>query len=138
MGKVNITAEEFASRWESGMRAAGTRIESGVNAVTDAPGAKAAARADFWLSQVNASKDKWAKNTAAVSLSTWKETMIKKGIPALQNAVGLAKPKVVAVASKLIPAINDAISTMPARGVTLDENLQRCRHVAEKLITAFA
>jgi hypothetical protein len=138
MAKVNITAEQFAIRWEKGMRGAAERIESGVNAVTEAPGAKAAARADFWLQQVNASKDKWQQNTAAVSLSSWKESMIKKGIPALQNAVTLAKPKVAAMANKLIPAINAAVESLPARGSTLDENLLRVRHMAESLIQSFA
>ena len=138
MAKVLLTPEQFAARWEAGMRGAGARIEQGVNAVTEAPGAKAAAQADLWLQQVTASKDKWAERVAAVSLSSWKESMIKKGIPALQNAVALAKPKVQAMAGKLIPAINAAVESLPARGATLDENLLRVRHMAERLIASFA
>ncbi len=138
MAKVTLTPEQFAARWETGMRGSGARIEQGVNGVTEAPGAKAAAQADLWLAKVTASRDKWAKNVAAVSLGSWKESMIKKGIPALQNAVGLAKPKVQAMASKLIPAINAAVDTLPPRGATLDENLLRVRHMAESLAQAFA
>lgn len=136
--KVNISAQTFADRWVKGMQGASEKIQSGIDAVTEAPGAKAAAQADLWLRRIQNSKDKFARNVASVSLSDWKEAAKKKGIPAIQTAVPLAKPKVQNAAAKLIPAINDALSNIPGRGMTLEENMARVTHMARALQEAFS
>lgn len=136
--KVNITASQFADRWGEGLLGAGSKIEQGVNAVTTAPGQEAAKQKDVWLARIQASADKWAKNTAAVPLEDWKASMIQKGIPNLQNAVNLSKSKVMKAAEKLIPAINSALSSLPKRGTTIDQNMARSTHMAKELRKAFA
>lgn len=136
--RVNISADTFAKRWKSGLDGAGAKIKDGINAVSTAPGQQAAEQRDVWLQRVTASADKWARNVASVSLQSWKDAAITKGIPALANATQLAQPKVKAAAEKLIPAINAALSDMPPRGATLDANLARVRHMASALQNAFA
>ena len=139
MGKhVGVNAQQWADRWSSGITGASERIKDGVNSVTEAPGQLAADKAELWLQRVTASAQKYKTNVAAVSLSEWKESMVKKGIPAIANSVGIAKPKVVKAANDLIPVINAAMDTLPARGATLDQNLQRVRHMATALQTAFS
>lgn len=137
-GKVNITATQWASRWKSGMQGASTKMQEGVNAVTEAPGVKAAAASALWLTNVSKAEAKFARNVAAVSLDAWKNAYIKKGIPAISNAATVAESKVNSAATKLIPVINNLLSTLPARTATLDGNLARVRHMAAGLQEAFA
>ena len=136
--KITINSTTFASRWKTGMNNASTTIQDGVNAVTEAPGAKAAAQKDVWVQNTIAAKEKWATNVSSVSLSDWKMAMIKKGIPALTNAVAVAESKVKVAADKLIPLINSLVDTLPARGATLAVNLQRVQHMAAGLQQAYA
>lgn len=136
--RIAINATQFSENWAKGVQGATDKVKAGVNAVNEAPGQKAAAQGDLWLQRVTSSRDKWARNVAAVSLTDWKTATIQKGIPAYTNSVGLAKSKVANFAQELIPAINAALDTMPPRGATLDQNLQRVRHIAQALQTAFA
>lgn len=137
-GKVNISAATWASRWKSGMQNASTKMQEGVNAVTEAPGVKAAAASGLWLTNVTKAEAKFARNVAAVSLDSWKNSYIKKGIPAISNAASVAESKVNSAATKLIPVINNLLTTIPARTATLDGNLARVRHMAAGLQEAFA
>lgn len=137
-GKVNITAQTWSTRWKTGMQNASSKMQEGVNSVTEAPGVKAAAASALWLTNVTKAEAKFAKNVAAVSLESWKNAYIKKGIPAISNAATVAEPKVQAAATKLIPVINGLLNTIPARTATLDGNLARVRHMAAGLQEAFA
>lgn len=135
--KVKVNAEQFTKRWETGMQGAAARIEEGVNAVTEAPGKKAAAQKSLWLQQIQANADKWAKNVQ-VPLADWQAAMIQKGIPALANAIPLALPKVLNAATKLIPAMDAALASIPPRGTTLEANIARVTHIAKEMKRAFA
>lgn len=137
-GKVNISAQQWSQRWKNGMQNASTKMQEGVNAVTEAPGIKAAAASALWLANVTKAEAKFARNVAAVSLDSWKNAYIKKGIPGIANAAQVAEPKVQAAATKLIPAINNLLATLPPRTATLDGNLQRVRHMAAGLQEAFS
>ena len=137
-GKVNISASTWASRWKTGMQNASTKMQEGVNAVTEAPGVKAAAASALWLTNVTKAEAKFARNVAAVSLDSWKNSYIKKGIPAISNAATVAESKVNTAATKLIPVINNLLTTIPARTATLDGNLARVRHMAAGLQEAFS
>jgi len=135
--KVKVTAEQFTDRWASGLSNASTRIEEGVMAVNEAPGKKAAAQKSVWLANIQKNADKWATNVQ-VPLADWQEAMIKKGIPALQNAIPLARSKVNSAAAKLIPAMNNALASIPPRGTTLESNIARVTHIAKSMKAAFA
>ena len=136
--RVTISAEVWSQRWVQGVQNSSEKVQSGVQAVTEAPGQKAADKADLWLAKLQASKDKFKRNVAAVSLEDWKSRFITKGIPAMQTAAPLSKTKVAKKAGELIPVINDALASMPERGATLDANLARVRHMASALQKAFA
>lgn len=68
-----ITPQEAAQKWAARTAAATADVARGIDRVTQAPGAKAAAAADKWHQRVTQAKDKFQRNTAAVSLSAWQE-----------------------------------------------------------------
>lgn len=136
--KINLTNAQFAQRWKDGIQNSSAKTKAGIEAVTEAPGVKAAEQADLWLQKVTASKDKYKRNVAAVSLSDWKTAAITKGIPAMATAATLGAKRVEAVAGKIISTINTAVESLPARGATLEQNINRVTHMARALQTAFS
>lgn len=68
------TPASRAEKWARRTGAAGADWTAGVNAVTDAPGAKAAAQADAWQQKLQepATKEKFRRNVGSVSLEEWK------------------------------------------------------------------
>lgn len=74
------------------MNAAGTYIKNGVNSVTVAPGQAAAAAQDRMLAGVTAAvqSGKWARAVSGVSLQTWQNAMINKGIPRIAQGTAQA------------------------------------------------
>lgn len=136
--KVKVSATQLASNWENGLNGAAAKIEAGINSVTENPAKLAADRSDFWLQQVSKSKDKYVSGLNKVTLESWKQSAIQKGIPALQNSLTMGKSKVEANAGKLISTLNSALASMPARGATLDQNLNRVKHVAQAMQKAYS
>lgn len=91
-----------AQKWYTNFIASGPSITAGVNAVTVAPGVKAAAAKALWLAKVTASVDKWAKNVSAVSLSQWQQAMLTTGLQRLQTGATAGQPKVAAFMSQFL------------------------------------
>lgn len=68
----------------------------GIDMVTEAPGLKASKKKEKYRNGVNAAIDKWAENTAAVSLEEWKKSAKEKGGRRFSEGVELAKDKILA------------------------------------------
>lgn len=68
------TPQSRAEKWARRTSAAGPDWQAGINAVTDAPGAKAAAAADAWQQRLAepTTKEKFRRNVGAVPLEDWK------------------------------------------------------------------
>lgn len=88
-----ITADQAAQKWAQNLSASTQQVTNGVNAVTVAPGQKAAAASALWLQRVQAAQAKWARNVGAVTLSDWQHAMITKGIPRIATGATAAQPK---------------------------------------------
>lgn len=86
-------AADVAAKWSRNLQASTQDIIAGVNAVTQAPGAAAARNKDAWAQKVLASKDKWARNVAAVSLEDWKSKMIDVGVGRIAGGAVANQPK---------------------------------------------
>jgi hypothetical protein len=95
-----------ATKWHTNFSASGPSITAGVNAVTVAPGVKAAASKALWLAKVTASVDKWAKNVSAVSLSTWQQAMLTTGLQRLQTGATAGQPKVAQFMGQFLPYLD--------------------------------
>jgi ABC-type Co2+ transport system permease subunit len=106
-----------ATKWHTNFSASGPSITAGVNAVTVAPGIKAAAKKALWLAKVTASVDKWARNVSAVPLATWQQAMLTTGLQRLQTGATAGQPKVAQFMGQFLPyldrnkAVIDAMDT---------------------------
>lgn len=113
-----------AQRWAQGLANAGQKITDGVNAVTVAPGALAAAQSAVWVQRTTASQAKFARNVAAVGLNPWQQSVINKGIPRLASGAAQAEPKMVPFYQKLLPYVASGRASLPKRG---DINANKAR-----------
>lgn len=110
----------IATKWANRLGAAGDEIKQGVMAVQQAPGAKAAQAADLWVQQVTASKAKWARRVASVSLTDWQNAMVNVGIGRIQQGAQAKQAKVASFMAQLIPYITNGqaqIASMPKGGL---------------------
>lgn len=118
------TPEEIADAWAKGLARSGDRITAGIRSTTVAPGQAAARQKQVWLANIQANADKWARNTAAVSLQEWQESMITKGVPRISAGATAAQPKFARFMTALIPHIERQVASLPARG-GLEQNIDR-------------
>lgn len=100
-------ATAVAQKWYTNFTASGPSITAGVNAVTIAPGVKAAAAKALWLAKVTASADKWAKNVSAVSLESWKNAMLTTGLQRLATGATAGQPKMAAFMTQFLTYLSN-------------------------------
>lgn len=119
-------ATTVAQKWYTNFAASGPSITAGVNAVTVAPGVKAAAKKALWLAKVTASVDKWAKNVSAVPLETWKQSMLTTGIQRLQTGATAGQPKIAQFMGQFLPYLDRNKATIDAMDTsTLAASIQK-------------
>ena len=127
MAKMNPT--EFAAKWKNRTTAAIPDFVAGVNKVTEAPGLKAANRADAMVRGVQESvaSGKWQRNVGSVPLESWKNSTATLGSQRIGSGVQAAESKMQAFGSKLIPfqeTLKAAIDAQTPRG-DFESNMQR-------------
>lgn len=118
-----------AADWASRLQASGPKITRGIQAVSTAPGASAAAQVEVWAANTIGSKDKWKRNTAAVGLAAWQDAAINKGVGRIAAGAAAAEPKMAAVFQTLFPHIERVKSSLKPRG-GLEQNIQRAADFA--------
>ena len=126
MAKVNST--QFAEKWARRMSQSTQDIQNGVNRVTEAPTAKAAAKKQKMLQNLTAAVNsgKWEAGLNRVTLQDWKKSIIEKGLPRVQAGVTAAQPKVAEFATKLLSYqdnLQSQIESMP--DLTLQDSIAR-------------
>lgn len=121
---ANVTPDQAAQAWASGLANKTDRITAGVQAVKVSPGAAAARQRAVWLANLQAKADKWARNVGALSLQDWQAAMTNKGIPRIAQGAQAAQPKFAAFMGRLLPYQDRLVGTLPARG-TLEQNIAR-------------
>lgn len=94
MGKK--TPAEIAEKWARNLKGSVPDITAGVNRVTEAPGAKAAAQQEKMLARLTESvrDGTWGRRVSAVSLEEWRGHMLNKGVGRIAAGVDAAGPKV--------------------------------------------
>lgn len=122
------TAQTVANSWAQGMSTAGEKIKAGVNAVTESPTAKAAARADAYMAGVQRAiaSGKWQAALQAVTLQDWKTSMIDKGVTRIAAGAAAAKPKFQQFMTEFLPYLQQGVQQLQSmpRG-DIEQNIQR-------------
>lgn len=114
------------AKWVNNLSNATSSITAGVNAVTQAPGQKAAAAVQTWLARIQASANKWAKNVGAVTVDEWRNAMINVGIPRIAQGAQAKQGKYLAFAQKFYPYLAQGqaqVQAMPK--ITLQDGINR-------------
>lgn len=119
-----LTAQQWATRWAAKMGEANDKIRQGVTALQTAPG-EIATRAENenkmrtnWLASL--ASGKWHNNTVAVTLQSWQQSMIVKGLANMPAGIASGTPKVQAYATRAIPimtALQAQIKAMPKANI---------------------
>lgn len=84
---------QAAQNWVTGLGQAGAKIQQGVQAVTEAPGVKAARNAQGYLNGVQNGVQKWQRKVAAVTLGDWMQATITKGVPRIAQGAQASQGK---------------------------------------------
>jgi len=118
MGKRPIDPTRWAAKWRRNMEASTNDIRDGVNAVTEAPTKKAAARVGTMKARFIAAVDsgKVAAGLNAVGLEDWRRDMLEKGLPRISEGAAKGEEKTQKAAAALAPQIQrirDEIDAMP-------------------------
>lgn len=113
-----------AAKWAANLSASTASITDGVNAVTVAPGQAAARQKAVWVQNTQAAANKWAVNTAAVTVQDWRDAMINKGVPRIASGATAAQPKMQSFMTKLLPYIANGQGALPPRG-DINANIAR-------------
>lgn len=124
MAKLDPTSG--TAKWVNNLSNATSSITAGVNAVTQAPGAKAAAAVQTWLARIQQSANKWAKNVGAITLPEWQQAMINVGIPRIAQGAQAKQGKYLAFAQKFYPYLAQGqaqVQAMPK--ITLQDGINR-------------
>ena len=125
---ARLTAQQFAEKWANRLKAAGDAISLGVDSVTVAPTASAAAKQDKMRANILKSIDsgKWAAGLKRVTLEEWRAAMKERGIPRIAAGVDGATSDMAAFGEELMAyqqALSAKISKMP--DTTLEDNIAR-------------
>lgn len=113
-----------AADWAARLAASTAKIQAGIESVQTSPGAKAARAKDAYVNGVQAKVDKWARRTAAVSLTDWQQAAINKGLGRIASGAQAAQPKMATFLTRFLPHVEAGRNALPARG-NLEQNIQR-------------
>jgi len=125
---AKLTPAEFREKHARRLKGSMEDMRIGIGAVTEAPGKKAAAKADKMKANlVRAVEDgTWARRVGAVTLEDWKGKMLEKGLSRIPQGIDAAASKVEDFAAQLLPhtdKVKEMVSKMP--DLTLEDNISR-------------
>lgn len=111
---MGMTGQQYAEKWGRRMQGASTDMRNGVDGVTEAPGKKAARKADKMREGIlRALADgTWQRAVESVTLEDWKRMMIDKGIPRVSAGVTGALSKMSNIGDKLMSGLAQIASVV--------------------------
>lgn len=120
MAKVN--AQQYVQKHSQRMKQSLEYIRDGINRVQQAPGEAAAQQQDRMLQGVTeaVNSGRWAERVRSVPLSEWKEKTANLGVNRISAGLDASASKNVAMAQKLLQAVDGAASearSMPKGGI---------------------
>ncbi len=125
------TPQEVALKWSTKLGQATPAITAGVNRVTENPAEKALAAQAKMVTNWNASINdgKWAAGLGRVSLSSWKNDMLTKGVARIASGAKAAEPKMQAFMTDFLPfvtTVQNEIDDMP--DLSIEDSIARATH----------
>ena len=125
---VRVTPEEFADKHARNLKNSIPDIQRGIERVSEAPTAKAAAAQDKMLARIQeaVNSGKWARRLQRVTLEEWKRKTLEKGVNRIAAGIDAARDKQIEFARQLIDYENrllDEIQRMP--DLTLEDSINR-------------
>lgn len=132
---ARVTADQAAAKWVQRLSAATQDVANGVQGVTTAPGLAAARNRQGYLAGVQASVDKWAARTSAVSLQEWQDKMVNVGVPRIATGAQANQGKMAAFMADVLPHIDAGVTKVKAMpNASLEDGIARSaafiRHMA--------
>lgn len=126
MAKLN--ASQFAEKWARRTAGATREYSEGVGRVTEAPGVKAAQKAERMLAEIQRVLQEgiWQERVAAVSLQDWKNAAQNKGAGRIAAGVEGAKADVQSFAGELLQQVDQVkqmVDAMP--DATLEDRINK-------------
>lgn len=123
---VRANAQDATTKWVNNLSAATTAMTNGVNSVTRAPGAAAAAQSQKWIQRVTASQDKWKSRVGSVTLQQWQNSMTTIGIPRVAQGAQAKQGKYQDFLVQFLPYLQTGVSKVDAMpSTTLEDNIAR-------------
>lgn len=123
---IRGTPESIQKKWADRLSGATTEIAAGIDRVTVAPGQRAAQKADKWLTNVQASQDKWRSRVAGVSLEAWKDAAKSIGVQRIASGAQAKQGKFGDFIREFTPHLDQLqqkLASMP--DTTFEQRMQR-------------
>lgn len=121
---------DVVAKWTRNTKAGVPSYVAGVNGVTQPPGAAAARQKAVYIEMVNAKADKWAANTAKVSLQDWQTAAAVTGSQRISSGVDKAQNKMTTAFTSLLPFIDAAVARLNSTNPRGDLNANIARATA--------
>lgn len=119
---------DIAAKWARNLGAATQSIQAGVQAVTVNPAQSALAQVNAYVQGVQAAVNsgKYQRGLQRVTLQSWQNAMLTKGLNRIAAGASAAQPKMEAFMTKFMPYLQGLQSQLAAtpRG-DLQTNIQR-------------
>jgi hypothetical protein len=108
---VRVSPQDGTERWVNNLGAAGPRITTGVEAVQVSPGRLAAQARSKWVAAMTDPRthDKWEQRVGSLDVNTWRDLMIKVGIPRIASGARDKQGKYLAFAEKFYPFLHRVV-----------------------------
>lgn len=126
MAGVRVSPQDATTKWVNNLSGATAAISAGIDRVTEAPGAKAAAKQQKWIQAVQASQDKWKRNVAAVSLQQWQQLFKSVGVQRIAQGAQAKQSKYTNFAQQFFPYLEQGVQKVAAMpDTTFEERVQK-------------
>lgn len=109
-----------AGKWATNLGASTESIRSGVMSVTEAPGAAAARKKADYVRRVTERADHWAARVGSISVGSWQDSTINKGLPRVASGAQQAQPKMEQFMREFLPHVErvaQQVRSMPKGGL---------------------
>lgn len=134
--KVSLTPQQITEQWSTKMKNSVSRIQTGIDNVTESPMAKAAAQKTKMLANLTnaVNNGRWEAGLMSVSLGDWKTVTKAKVASGLAAGVDNAKTKHQKFSTYLANTINAILPQINAAPkMTIEDSINRVRMMVEHM-----